>query len=225
MNSIIVSKFIVEKPYLLQIAKDGAWENTLNIDLLNVLFDTSRLKIYIQDKPFKYLDIEILFKNKENEVYILGLTYNRSLKSKTILDFLIIIISEAKNYSSFGQFIKNLDEKLIGVTCLLTGEPDLIRLGIVNRWFSVGPILIWQKSDRKIITQNDLLIKLKAKPEVAKTNLNFQGLSFIFNANQNLPGLRHWIKSPCSIKKVDHWEVNPETILFYLREWEQFKTI
>lgn len=46
-----------------------------------------------------------------------------------------------------------MDSVLIGKPYLFQDEPDLIRIGIINHWFSVGPILLWQKGWKKEINK------------------------------------------------------------------------
>ena len=119
----------------------------------------------------------------------------------------------------------HLDTTLVGKQYLFKGEPDLIRIGIVDYWFSVGPILLWQKGWKKEIDNIILQERLSVKPEVVKTSLNYQGMSFIFNLNNSSPGMRYWIKSPCSKKVGDEWILDNDKIIHYLKDWENFKEV
>ncbi len=219
-----IAKNITKPLYLLQIAKDDVWEETWNIDLTESKPTDQRIDEYLNKREFKNVAIELCFKESKEKVYILGLVFNEGLLAKTPKEFLQIIVNEAFVYKDFNSLIANLDQKLIGKKYLLEETPDLIRIGIINHWFSVGPCLIWQKGEKKEISRQLLEEKLKTKPEVIKTNLNYQGLSFIFNSKNDSPGFRHWIKSPCSKYENGFWQLDQDIILHYLRDWQDFKS-
>lgn len=209
-------------PYLLQIAKDDVWEKTWDIDLSRPLPSDNDIEKYINASKYKTLAIEILFK-KSKESFILGLSFNTGLLTGTLLDFLRTVVEETSHYADFISFVSRLDHKLVGKKYLLEGTPDLIRIGIVNHWFSVGPILLWQKGENKELSQGRLYEKYHFKPEVVKTSLNYQGMSFIYNIKNKSPGLCHWMKSPCSTYNKGVWQLDNMLILRYLQDWQGFK--
>ncbi|OGK18063.1 hypothetical protein A2866_02950 [Candidatus Roizmanbacteria bacterium RIFCSPHIGHO2_01_FULL_39_8] len=219
-----IAKYIKDKPYLAQVAKDGLWEKAFTINLIDPDFEEEKFQLYLEKNPFKNLDIELFFKNGD-EIYILGISFNNNLYVSSVSDFIIILIQYGKKFRGFENLISNLDSKLVGESYLLQGEPDLIRIGIVNHWFSVGPILLWQKGWKKEINHDILQERFSTKPEVSKTNLNYQGMSFIFNLNNSTPGVRHWIKSPCSKKIENEWVLENGKIIHYLKDWTNFKEI
>lgn len=220
-----IAKYISRKPFLIQITKDNIWEEheIWNIKPFDVLPDENAIISYLNKKAFKNVGIEALFKDDKDRVYILGLVYNCHLITKTPLDFLKIFISETARFVDYATFISNLDSKIIGQQFFLQGEPDLIRVGIVNHWFSIGPCDVWTKGEIKEMSHDLLEKKLSLKPEVVKTNLNYQGMAFLFNLKENEPGLRHWMKSPCSNYENGFWKLDEQLIFKYLHDWQDFK--
>lgn len=90
-----ISNYIREKPYLVQAAKDGFWEKAFKMNLADSDFKKERLLVYLEKEPFKSLDIELFFKN-DDEVYILGLSFNNDLLVHSTLDFLTSVIHHGK---------------------------------------------------------------------------------------------------------------------------------
>lgn len=215
-----ISKYIQSAPFRLQIAKDGKWESALSLSPVEVSRD--ELQSFLERDSYSKIAVEALFTDSRGLVYVLGLQYNNSLFVKSVLDFLQLVIDGATNYHGFPLFIQNLDEKLIGQNNLLQGEPDLIRIGVVNHWFTVGPCLIWQRGQEKAMTDSLLREKLQYNPNVIQTKLNYQGMSFIFNIKEVSPGVCHWMKSPCSNFQNSIWRLDQPMILQYLHEWQDF---
>ena len=139
-------------------------------------------------------------------------------------EFLKIFMTLVVNYQNFDTFVRNLNLEIVGHQFLLTGTPDLIRIGIVNHWFSVGPVLLWQRDLPKEMSLQKLEERLRTKPEVIETNLNYQGMSFIFNLKDKGSGPCHWMKSPCSKNENKVWRIDRQMILKYLHDWQGFNT-
>lgn len=219
MNINKITKTIRTSPYLIQIAKDEVWEKTWNIDLLNTIPNKEEIKKYLDESEYKSVAVEALFAS-DNGVCILGLIFNNHLLIKTAVDFIDVFVKESSNFQDFEKYLDKLNKAFVGSNYLLNGEPDLIRIGIVNHWFSVGPCLIWQKGQVTKMSNEKLEELLETKPEIINTKLNYQGTSFVFNTNEVSPGLCHWIKSPCSRYKDGTWILDKQMILKYLEQWQ-----
>lgn len=213
-----INKFIVEKPSKIQIAKDDKWEDVWVIDLDKQLPSTEELQKYLQSSNFNYVSIEMLFEQSDG-VYIFGMDYNEHLLTKTPYDFLAQSIDSTKRYTNFVSFIQELSMKFIGNAYIFIDEPDAIRIGVVNYWLSVGLCVVWQKDWSKNIQLTELRKKLESNQKLFKTNLNYQGMSFVVNLQGASPGICHWIKSPCSDKKGKYWVLSEQKIIQYLKEW------
>ncbi|MEK7127624.1 MAG: hypothetical protein AAB838_02780, partial [Patescibacteria group bacterium] len=165
--------------------------------------------------------LEIVFPDPEG-IFVLGLVFNGSLKANTPQIFAESILNAVNQYSNFTDFISQLNSSVVGFEYILKNQPDLIRIGIFNHWFSTGPIDLWKKDMGVDFSMDKIKEILASRPEIASTNLNFQGMSFITNPTNQPPGIRHWIKSPCSTKSENNWEVNPEMVAKYLKNWTKF---
>ncbi len=216
-----VAKSISTPPFLLQVAKDGDWEHAWSFEPLKGV-SNAELVNYLGQSSFKTVAVETFFKNSNGEIYVLGLDYNDHLLIDGELSFIKAVIRESAEYENFSSYIQKLDDKLVGQHYLMTGDPDLIRIGIVNYWFSIGPCLIWQKGWSKVITKGLLDERLKVKPEIVSTRLNYQGMSFVFNTEDRSPGLCHWMKSPCAKFNDGVWTLDQDMILDYLHNWQEF---
>lgn len=217
-----VANSIKSKPTSIQIAKDGKWEDAWIVDVTKVEPSPSDIKDYLARSVYKDIAVEAVFEGAGGEHYILGLTFNNNLRVKTAESFLQSFISSCVQYDAFPSFIDRLNQQVIGQNVLMTGDPDLIRIGIVNHWFSVGPCLVWEKDWPKEMSKKKLEERLQTKPAVIETALNYQGMSFIFNVEGKEPGLCHWMKSPCSLKENGLWRLDRTMILNYLHSWQGF---
>lgn len=213
---------ISQEPFLIQVAKDQQWEETWNIPLSTEFSKRKAIVQYLKVKPFTSIAVEILFQGKEG-VFIWGLLYNNKLKIKTPAEFLEIVIKAVGKYHNFTSLVNYLDQMVVGEKYFFTKQPELIRIGIVNHWFSVGPLDLWKRGQPKSFTRDNLVRKLKQRPELFQTYLNYQGLAFLFNLENKAPGLRYWIKTPCSRQKQGKWYLDVDLIMQFLTVWQGFK--
>jgi hypothetical protein len=206
-----ISTTIAAKPYAIQIAADNNWDSCLILPLGEKMDPYLSAQGFLRKGEHKVLSIEVLFTDKEGLTTIFGATYNKNLNCGSEEVFLKSVINEAETFSSFRAFISHLDKALCGGKgVLLEGKPDLVRVGIVNHWFSVGPCQIWEKAKDKVIDKQKISALLDSRPEVAQTNLNFHGVSFIFNQNEF--SFYHWIKPQCGTKHNGYYIINKEQI-------------
>ena len=217
-----VAKYIKSRPRTIQVAKDGKWEQSWIIELSQGSPSRMDIQDYMNRGAYKDVAVEVVFDEPQGQHFILGLTYNDYLHVKTAEEFLGVFIDASIHYDTFQSFIVKLNHQIIGQNVLFAGSPDLIRIGIVNHWFTVGPCLVWQKGWPKEMSKMQLDQRLATKPEVIETKLNYQGMSFIFNIKGDAPGLCHWMKSPCSMKEGDLWRLDRAMILRYLHDWQDF---
>jgi len=116
---------------------------------------------------------------------------------------------------SFDDLVKQIDKQIVGREFLLQHPVQRVRLGVFNHWFSVGPIEMWDTGDdlsKEVIEQ-----KIKVRPEVEKSNLNYQGLAFIYNFDGSLPGPYHILKTPTCHKKDEGWAVDTDLVYENMR--------
>lgn len=216
-----VSKSIKNPPSLIQFAKNDVWEQTWNIDPSVHVPTPNEIRTYLAESAFDKFALEIVFPDLEG-IFVLGLVFNNSLKANTPQVFAEEIIKATTQYTDFASFVSELNNSIVGFDYILKNPPDLIRIGIFNHWFSTGPIDLWKKEMGTDFSIDKIGTALATRPEIASTTLNFQGMSFITNPANQPPGLRHWIKSPCSVKNGDNWDVDPEIVAKYLKLWMGF---
>lgn len=217
-----ITNDIKSKPYLIQIAKDDVWEKTWDIDPSKDLPDAQAIDDYLAQSPFEFVSIEAVFNEGNDKQYIFGIDDMEGLKTSTPKQFIQVFIDAVAKYEDFAGFIRTLNRQLIDDQSFLIGDADLIRIGIVNHWFSIGPCVVWEKGWPKTITTKILEERLDKKPDVKETNLNYQGMSFLFHKDTATMVPAHWIKSPCSKKENDVWKLDTQIILQYLHAWQNF---
>ncbi len=224
MNIDIISKSIIVKPTSIQIAKDRKWENAWILPCSQQFPTEKKVETYLKSESFETIEVELVFE-QSNGIRIFGIDHTKHLLIPNPKDFILEIFKIVENYSDFISCIHLLDQSLIGNEYFLRQDPDLIRIGVVNHWFSVGPLLLWKKGQEKIMKRSRLKQHFLEKPKVFSTHLNYQGMSFVMNLASQVPRTCHWIKAPCSTKVGNRWILNPTMIQLYLNEWDDFQII
>jgi len=212
-----ISKYISSPPFAIQIAKDGNWEACWQIDLKVHIPREQEIDKFLLDSEFQSLAAELIFPDQ----FIWGMTFRKGLKVSSPKGFIVLLLQLALSFEDFEAFCHDVEDHILGFPGLFEGDPDLIRIGVVNHWFSLGPILIWEKGSNRELVMSELETKLNTKPEVATTKLNYQGLSFIY-ATQDARLPYHWIKSPCARQNENFWKVDPEKVATFMKEWLDF---
>lgn len=211
-----VAKYVKHKPACIQFAKDEVWEKAISIEPGDPTAE-SRIQHFLKNGEFHTVSMEAMFEEKDLH-YVFGLECTPRA-DKPYAEILRIFLKETQQFKNFITFMENLESGITGDSYFLEGEPDKIRIGVVNHWQSVGPLFVWEKGMSKKLSLRELEDKLASRPDVFETNLNYQGMSFTFNIDGNPPGLCHWIKSPCSFPRGDIWKLDPDMVTKYLQEW------
>jgi hypothetical protein len=218
-----MSSLLPNKPYALELAKDNRWEECLVIELPYRGDMTQRLANYLAKGKFEAVAIEAHFKDSNGLTNIFGIKYKRRLRVSE-LEFLEVFADAARNYIDFPHLISTLDLKVYGKSeFLLSGDPDIITVGIVNHWFSTGPVQIWKKGASKRLTAPQLERLFKARPEIAETRLNFQGISIIYDSNGAVS--RHYLKPSCGKYQRGKYRLDKRLILALLKEFLGFRIV
>jgi hypothetical protein len=104
---------------------------------------------------------------------------------------------------------------VIGQDYLLNYPVESVNLSVFNHWMSVGPVDLWNSNmdiDVNLINQ-----KIKLRPDIEKTVLNYQGLFFRFNLSGKLNGPYFGIKTPCCDKIGNEWVIDYEKVEYWMR--------
>lgn len=218
MNTRLIQESITHSPTAIQIAKNDNWENCYIIPALLSLPHPQKIQSYLDESPYEYVSAELVFKEADGN-FILGLDHDPKRTKTTATEFLQSLVLLTKNYRSFGDFIERIGKVIPENMQMFSGDPDVVRIGIVNHWLSEGICTVWRKNQEKYIALSMLQQIFQENQKLLKTNLNYQGMSFVFNLNGENSGLCHWIKSPCSTFKNDYWILDPDKITLYLQRW------
>ena len=206
----ILSTIITSRPDTIQFAKDRKFEEAWIILLSSLRPNNIEIKDYLTKDKFDTLIVEYIWNsNDDNNRFVLTLFLDKNCQLKDNYEFILINFDLFYNYNNFIDFIDTLDNKIIGHQYLLTTPVESINMSIFNHWLSVGPVELLKDNEKY---DKDVIIKkIKARSEIERSNLNYQGLFFRFNISNKHSGPYYGIKTPCCKKINDHWIVD-----FYL---------
>lgn len=206
---------------MVQIAKDHKWEETWDIDPKGAISNDA-IRTYLDAQPYESVAVELLFADTKETATILGVVYNNKFKVPDELAFIEAMIRVAKDYTTIERCIDTLEDIFFGERgILLVGDPDLIRIGIVNHWFSVGPCCIWEKGQPRVMSYEVLDTDLASHPRVSKSSLNYQGISFLYNVNSF--NAYHWINVACGVPSHNEYIVDQDRVIALLKDLYHFK--
>lgn len=202
-------------PSTIQFAKDRKYEEAWIINKNDKTPSRAEIEQYLNGK-FDLLIVELIWEQPEYPspfVITIFLDNNCFLTDKH--EFIGTCLNLFYNYTNFNKFVSDYNKKIIGEEFLLNSEIEGIRIGVFNHWLSVGPIELWNKGEK--IDMNVFQDKIHARPEVEKTNLNFQSLLFTFNSSGNGYPF-HGIKTPISKKTGNSWEIDLSKVNYWINK-------
>jgi len=219
-----ISKYIITKPAVFQIAKDNKYEQSWIIDIQKVFPTKEEVETYLNKEKFTYLAIEIQWSQPEG-AYVLTILFSKCMIVKNPQEFILKMFQLVNEYQNFDDLINRIDKEIIGREYLFKQDLEYVSVGIFNHWFSTGPVVIWQKGDEKIINKAILDAKFKGHEYLLKTDLNFQAMAYGYckDFEKQEFGIRHIFHSPSAKKVEDTWHLDFDQMLKYLHEWENFK--
>ncbi len=223
-NQIItnINNIFVGKPFLINISKNDQWEKAWKINRSQSLPSDQKIESYLENEPFTSLAIEVWFKDKYNETTIFGMGYSQKFKVKNEAEFLKIIIEESFEYKNFILFINNLSKIFTESNdFFFQTNPDLIRIGVVDHWFSVGPCLIWENSSQPTLSLKEVKERLKNRPELVSTPLNFISVAYVYKSESGY----YYIKPQCSKKQGNLYLLDCQKIITSAQKLFGFKII
>ena len=196
---------------VIQFAKDGVYEEAWITSLQDPQPDVKQMKQYVQADDYEKLIVEYIWNHDVDEQrYVLTVIQDENCLEKDRLKFVEKCFGILYAKLSFLETIDRLDKEIVGRQFLLRQPVQKVRLGIFNHWFSVGPIEMWDEGDE--LHEHEVLAKIKNRPEVEKSTLNYQGLAFIYNFDGSLPGPYHILKTPACKKVGQEWVVDASLV-------------
>lgn len=198
-------------PYLIQFAKNGEYENAWKISLLDSSPPTYKeVKNYVSKGDFETLAVEFFWHGSQKDTDdVITVLYNDTLQVNEEF-FVKRMLQGFYESLDFSELVDFIDKHIIGFQFLFKIPMDFARVGVVDFWFSEGPIDIWQRGNE--INKEELLRKLETNPKVLKSTKNYQAMARIFNFEGNRPGPYHIIHSVCTKKNGKTWELDKEKL-------------
>lgn len=209
-----LTAIITSKPDVIQFARDRKYEEAWIIPITEERPQDAEINTYISKESFKTLIVEYIWNSTDDDSrFVLTFFLDSKCKLQNPQLFMKICLDLFYGYNGFTHLIDTLDSEVVGHAYLLTNNVNSVNIGVFNHWLSVGPVDVWKIGEE----YNPLIIsqKIKMRPDVEKTNLNYQGLLFRFNIDGLEDGPYYGIKTPCCKKedvnwcldynKIDHW--------------------
>lgn len=216
-----LAKIITTKPDTLQFAKDRKFEEAWIIPASQPRPSIQEIDSYLQKEEFQTVIVEYMWNSKnDNERFILTLFLDKNCILKDPKKFINLNLDNFYGYTDFSNLINFFDKQIVGHPYVLTNLPDSVNLSVFNYWLSVGPIELWTKGEKY---NKEIVIKrIKSRPEIEKTKLNYQGLFFRFNVDNKQGGPYYGIKTPCCKKIGNSWVINFDLVNYWMKLFLSF---
>jgi hypothetical protein len=201
----------------IQFAKDGKYEKAWIIDSKDNRPNQSDIESYISREAFEKLIVEYIWNpNDDAGRFVLTVIQDETCELKDHEAFINSNLDILHDKRDFLTTVQAINSRIIGKDFLLESPAELVRLGVFNHWFSVGPIDLWKRGE--ILDKQVVEERINSRPEVKNSSLNFQGLAFIYNFDGKLPGPYHVLKTPCSRKDGKNWVVDNELVFEWMKK-------
>jgi len=208
-------KEITSLPITIQFAKDRKFEEAWIINRNDPQPSEEEIEKYLDDQ-FNLLIVEYKWQEDEDaSPYVLTVFLDERCKLQDRRLFIKKCLGFFYEYKDFSTLINDYNKQIIGRESLLSTPIEGIRMGVFNHWMSVGPIDLWNIGEK--LDLNAIKNKIIARPEVEKTDLNFQSLFFVFNVDGKNGFPYHGIKTPSSNRVGKVWVVDYERVEFWIR--------
>jgi|GEM_PF-1578986 hypothetical protein len=212
-----LQEVINSKPDTIQFAKDRKYEESWIIPCSGVIVSDQKIAEYLEKEPFKLLVVEYLWNSQDDaNRFVLTVFLDQSCVLRNPIDLIKTSLDIFYGCANFTTALDSIDSELIGKPYLLRVPVELVNMSIFNHWLSVGPVDLWEVGDaydKSLMSQ-----KIKARPEIASSKLNYQGLLFRFNVSGKYSGPHFGIKTPCCQKSGDAWNVDYKLVDYWMRK-------
>lgn len=206
-------------PDKIQFAKDGKYENAWVTRINDGRPTDEEIQGYLEREDFEDLIVEYLWRSHDGEnANVVTLFHNDNLLVENRFDFMNLAFDAFYEYRNFGDYVNFIDKRVIGFDFLFKVPVDIVRAGVLNHWFSVGPVDLWRRGEA-VPDAETIKQKIAANPNLTPSQLNFQSLAFIFNFDKKLRGPYHVIKAPISRKTEKGWEIDMEKTAEQIKNW------
>lgn len=209
-------------PTIIQFAKDYNFKNAWRIKPSTGVSQRD-INNYLDPKSYSNICVEYFAKDSTDRIVVFGFSNSPNTRCPDDRDFIRLCLDKAATHNIFDRFISSIESSLLGKEGVMyQNTPDMIRVGIIDYWFDTGPCLIWSNGEPKEISIDSINRKLSKYPEIHDTQLNIQGISFLYSMNRF--GIEHWIMWQCGEKKKGRFIIDPERISTLLMSLLDFET-
>ncbi len=211
----ILSKNISSAPDIIQFTKDRKFEEAWIISLKKPKPSSEQIDKYLSREKFSLLIVEYIWNSDDNNSrFVFTFFLDKKCKLQNPKEFINICLNLFFKYKNFKEFISQLDTDVVGKDYLFLNPVESVNIGIFNHWFSVGPLDLWNKG--QIYHPESIVAKIKSRPEIERSKLNYQGLFFRFNVSGIYNGPYYGLKTPCCTKENSAWVVNFDKINYWM---------
>lgn len=211
-----LSQIITSKPDSIQFAKDRKFEEAWIIPLNQSRPSSEEVADYLHKDKFKTLIVEYVWRSDDDDNrFVLTLFLDDKCQLKNHEEFMKICLDLFYEYPGFENFIKTINDKIIGKDYLLNEPVDSVNMSVFNHWLSVGPVDLWNKGETYDFEK--IKSKILSRPDIERSSLNYQGLFFRFNVSGNLNGPYYGIKTPCCNKVGKHWVTDYKKVNYWIK--------
>jgi len=218
MNNLkeTLSQIITSKPDTLQFAKDRKFEESWIINLKQERPSQETIDKYLLKDKFETLIVEYVWESENDEKrFVLTIFLDKKCQLKNSKEFIATCLDNFYQYTNFKNLVDVFDKEVVGHQYFFLDPADAVNLSVFNHWLSVGPVDIWNQAEA--YNKESVINKIKSRPDIERTKLNYQGLFFRFNVRGNLNGPYFGIKTPCCNKIGDEWVINFGTVDYWMK--------
>jgi len=202
---------LTDRPDIVQFAKDRKFEEAWIIPHSQGDPSQAAIDAYLAKEPFTVLIVEYIWHADDDaRRFVLTVFADDRCARRDPQGFIRTCLDSFFRYPGFVPLLSRVDEDVIGHPYLFTDQPEAVTMGIFNNWLSAGPVDLWQQGqpyERRIVE-----VAIRARPEIARSTKNYQGLFFRFNVSGTKDGPYYGIKTPCCRKEGDTWIVDYDLV-------------
>lgn len=206
-----LSKLITTPPDVIQFAKDRKYEQAWILNQSSRKPSLREQRSYVDREKFDVLIVEYVWNSKDDSKrFVLTFFQDKTTKMRDPKEFVSFCLNLFYAKPRFMTLVHRMDTGIVGKPYLFRQPADDASIGVFNYWFSVGPVPLWKRGER--LNREDIRKRLRSRPEVEKSELNYQALLFRFNTDGRYDGPYYGFKTPCCNKRGNVWAVDYPTV-------------
>ncbi|MBD3155164.1 MAG: hypothetical protein GF368_00730 [Candidatus Aenigmarchaeota archaeon] len=216
IDKSLLAKEITTKPDTIQFAKDRKYEESWIIKRNGTKPNKTEIDDYLND-DFKTLIVEFLWNSHDcSKMFVLTIFLDETCPEKDFYQFVVKCLDIFYKYEDFLTLVNRYESEVIGYPFLFMKPIEKVTMSVFNHWLSVGPVTLWEKGEK--LNTEKVKERIQSRPDIERTELNFQGMVFMINFSGKYEGPYHGIKTPCCRKEGGTWIVDHEKVAYWMKE-------